>query len=143
MTEKDLKIRKQWFAILVIMPTLGVAYNSYYFANDASMEILPVWYRYTFVSLVIFGSLIFNYLLYRCAYKKPGTKFLSVLLVLTPLSLVGGIWAYISGSVPMPSSPLLWGYTWFANGMAIVWCVLNWKMRSINKRLQKLKVLAS
>ncbi len=142
MTEKDLKIRKQWLALLVIMPILNVAYNGYYFMNDPSMELMPVWYKNTFVSFVIFGSLIFNYLLYRCAYNKPGTKFLSVLLVLTPLALAGGIWGYVSGRVPMPTNPLLWGYTWVANGMAILWFVLNWKMRAINKRLQKLRVLA-
>lgn len=137
MSEKDQKVRKQWLAILVLLPLLSLSYNGHYFTHDPSMDIFPVWYKYTLASLVMFIPLLFNYILYRCAYKKPGTKLLTVLFFLAPLSLAAGIWAYVSGKAPMPSNPLLWSYTWVSYGLTVLWWVLNWKMRKINKQLQR------
>jgi hypothetical protein len=136
MNQKDLKIRKQWLALTVFLPLLGLVYNGYHFSHDPLMDLLPVWYKYVLISSIVFSPLLFNYALYKCAYKKPGTKLLSILAVLTPVSLAGSIWAYVSGAVPMPNNPLLWSYIWVSHGLGIYWWVLNWKMRSINKRLK-------
>jgi hypothetical protein len=143
MNEHDIKIRKQWLAVLLILPLWNLLYNALYLPSDPSWGVFPVWYKYSMIGASLILPLVFNYIVYLCAYKKPGTKLLTFLLIATPISLAAGLGVYAFGNIPTPKNTYFWVHMVISNGVAIWWCVLNWKMRAINKRLQKLRVLAS
>jgi len=87
MSEKDIKIRRQWFGLLILNMLInsgGVFLQTW--LNPAFNHIPQL--RYVTFSISLISSMAFGYGLYRCIYKKPGTKLLTVCLIMTVACLV-------------------------------------------------------
>ncbi len=89
--------------------------------------------------ILVIVSAAFLYAYYRCAYKKPGTKFLifSVILSICSYILNGILW--LKGMLPFlqpgASQALFVSSLFFL--LAGLWIlVLNVKMIGVNKRIQ-------
>lgn len=138
MNEKELKIRKQWLLLLITSTVLTLICNIVCISTDSSLPLSPasMYFLRAFTTLFPLG---WSLLLYRCAYKKPGTKFLTVLLFLTPATYIAMAGVYIFRTVQLPSTAWwYWGYNLLTTGLAIWWYTLHWKMRTINKKIKAL-----
>jgi len=129
----EIKIRKQWLALLVIIPIWNFAFNLMYIQSDPSVKTMPAWFVYCNTVFVLFSPLVFNYILYYCAFKKPGTKLLTFVLIFTPISFALMIGVYVFGTVPLPNFRFFELHMAVASVLSIWWYVLNWKLRQLNK----------
>jgi hypothetical protein len=129
MDQKKAKIRKYWLIatilLLVVIPQLSFAFLAFVFKIPVSLVI--VWQLTTGVA-----SLSSLWIIWHCAYKKPGTKWLTCWLVCAPFY-------FLQTLLQLLRDP--WN-GWFA-GMAVFdllcyvgWYVLSLKLRKINKQLQ-------
>jgi glucan phosphoethanolaminetransferase (alkaline phosphatase superfamily) len=140
MNEKDIQIRKQWLLAFAICVTVGAisAVVSQLTIDYSSMPQSP-WFIYWIIACTILGLVGFPFLIYHCAYKKQGTKLLTFLLVVLPVSYAGLIGVYWLGIVPLPSySAGYWAYTALSTGLSIWQYSLHWKLRGVNRRLKAL-----
>lgn len=99
LTSQDQKIRRNWLITysgcfvysLILMFII-------YLKNAPQVNI-----KYTVVALASMFIAFFatSYLLYRCAYRKPGTKFLTVVIILGMLNFFYTLYIPFSG-IPLP-----------------------------------------
>ncbi len=135
LTKKEQFLRKEWlvFTILiyfVLTPFRVVnAFNNYSqgLAEDQSTTLLTV-----LILFGIFGCLFF-YILYRCAYKKPGTRYLMFLLIVNGFGLLNEI---VTMSKNPPEYRIL--TTLFFLSVYSWWCVLAYKLRQLNFKIRTL-----
>jgi hypothetical protein len=131
MNESDQKIRKQWLVIWVLSMLTG------------TIPVMPQIYFLVgllgfFVIFLLFGLCWF--FMYRCIYKNLGTKLLIFCLVATAVSLVITPIQYLSNMLIAPSyipHPYYGVYILVNEGVGIGWFIACWRMRTLNKRLQK------
>lgn len=138
MSEEDKKLRSYWVKFLWAMTAFNMvttAFFQLYFA--VSKGDLPAAFRYGGVAFSMAGMLFFAYLLYRFAYKKRGTKFLTFCLIVTLFGFVGSPILYFQGRMPLADQiPYYKFYFLFTQALGVAWFVLCWKMRKINKKLR-------
>lgn len=134
MDEKDRKVRKQWLYLLITLSTSYALYTL--FQSPLASVQLPLLFKYSLIAYMVVVPLVIYFMLYRCAYKKPGTKFLTFLLISAPIVYIGGSIATILEKLPLPNDAWSWAYTIFQSGLGIWWYFLHWKMRAINKKLK-------
>ena len=92
-------------------------------------------------ALPILSALAFGWIAFHCAYRKPGTKFLIFILILSGCGFVSTPIFYFSGHLPAPPYiPYFGTYLLLSQAIGIYWVFLSWKMRKINKRLKGLAV---
>jgi hypothetical protein len=75
------------------------------------------------------------YAIWYCAYKKHGTKLLTCLLVLLPISRFAA-WSVI------PREPLIIVVTLIDVVICAWWFVLSLRIRKINKKIQTIRILS-
>lgn len=134
MNQEDIKIRKLWL-ILVLVNLLNLLPGYFFIRNDSNLSLTAQW---VIPSIMIYVSAIyfaFSYLLYRCAYKKPGTKFLTFILVSCVLSWISMGVQWARGSIDW-NTPFHWTINVIQQILGICWFFLTWKMRVINKKLK-------
>lgn len=125
MSEKDRLIRNMWFASLIVI----VIGNLFF---TLALDRHWVGYEMLFFSYCTLMGLLTIYIYYRCAYRRPGTKLLTLILYTLPFSILfqgvqvalGNLPFFISGLHPLQLIPTIWLYA------------LSWKLRKINKKLQ-------
>lgn len=123
---RETKIRKQWLIALFLNTLLPYGFLSLQ-ALDSSVALLTA-----FNSLLILAIPLWIY--YRCAYQNPGTRFLLAGLIMGPLFTIRDL-IKIGGEFGEDWIPWLVTLTFLAP--AIWFYVLSFKMRQINKKIQK------
>lgn len=133
MNAEDLKVRKYWLICLLMGVGMTLLQLMISFRSDSNGLQGKNW---VFLGTVLF-TIGFNYLFYRCAYKKSGTKFLMFFLIVVPISCLMTIYFHVMKYVPVTS---YFPFYWVLQGLSWIVCAvqygLNWKMRKINLRLQ-------
>lgn len=140
MNDADLKVRKQWLFWLFGLTLVNiVSFLIDFPARTLSGSILT---KSLLLVQAIGCPLVYNYILYKCAYKKPGTKLLSFIIVASPILFVIGIFMFgfliMKGDMPGPS-PLSWIMMILNQVLFFRWYYVCFKMKKINLRLQELK----
>lgn len=135
MSEKDLRTRKNWLIVLVALSLLALI------QNFAAISLGEPEIKFLKPFILGFASLItltMNYLLYRCAYKKPGTKFLMYCIIVTPIAVLFTLSSAIftSNQPIFPKHPFLLMMNIGSMGLSLYLYVLHFKMRTLNKRLK-------
>ncbi len=139
MNENDLKIRKQWLVIWILSMSISFITMLLQMLFDHSPNLPPVvQYWIGAISLLSIGAL--NYVAYRCIYKKPGTKLLTLFLIFSVIALPVTPILYLKGQLePLPYIPYYGVFLLMSEVIGIVWIIVCWRMRKANKRLQALK----
>ncbi len=134
MNQEDIKIRKHWMFLLLanFLNLLPIYFLMSKDLNFASMPQGALPFIIAFQSIIYFG---FSYLLYRCAYKKPGTKLLTFILFSSVLGWISLAAQWVRGSIGW-NNPFHWTVTLVQQIVGVYWFFLNWKMRLINKKLK-------
>jgi hypothetical protein len=126
--EKSLK--KQWLVISIIAilawPLITLAFMTFI----SRKEHIPASIYWVYFSIAVLTVLIF-YVLYRCAYVKPGIRFLTFCLIVGPLlKLKATVDALRVGHDHVTLIALavnLGFYAW--------WYILSLKLRQMNKKI--------
>lgn len=138
-TEKERLLRKEWLLLTIflyfVLTPFHIAHfvlNSFSTQNTQEFKgLLPVLILCIFYAF--FASLYF-FVLYKCAYKKPGTRYLTFLLIVTALSILRQL-VYLTLSFSILdlciSVVSLLGSSW--------WYFLSYKMRELNQKIKTLK----
>jgi predicted membrane-bound spermidine synthase len=139
MTESDKKVRKSWLLMLGVNVLLS-GINMLFIENyDPVIRTMPAAFHYGMFAFSMSVGIGFAYLLYHCAYKKPGTKFLVFCMTMSLLGLISAPFLYFNGKIgPLAQVPLYKMYLVATQLIGIVWVVLCWKMRAVNHRRQSI-----
>lgn len=137
-TEADAKTRKQWLINLFAITMLNEMFIIYKTLSSGLAPNMPWWFNYYFIPQNIILSIVFLWITYRCAYKKPGTKLLTFFIILTPFSILINVVLFLMGKLPQISGSWIEQSILLLQQAAGLWLLfLNWKMRLINKKLQR------
>lgn len=136
-TDTELRKRKLWLYFLIVPSLIFVCILSIgllvlMFSPDSLFSKLKDLLMFTSIFSLIFGP---RYILYRCAYKKPGTALLTFTMIfqiinilsLSYLLFLPFPWNWIS-YLPLTS---FFGFCWY----------LNWHLRKINKKLRECEIV--
>ena len=141
MDDIDISIRKKWLISLICIITLNQIKMIIDIFNSGKTLNIPTWFNYSILVFVIFLTAAYLWIAYRCAYKKPGTKLLTFLIISGPIGILSTIVGLILGKLPSLSQ------SWESLVIAIfqlagaLWLLfLNWKLRITNKKLQQSSV---
>lgn len=139
MNENDLKIRKQWLVMWILSMSISFITMLLRLLFDHTPNLPPaVHYLTGTISILAIGA--FNYVAYRCIYKKPGTKLLTFSLIFSVITLPVTPILYLKGQIePLPYIPYYGAFLFMTEVIGAVWIVVCWRMRKANKRLQALK----
>lgn len=141
---KDLKLRKFWriwfFITISLSLVLGVVGVIDFWSGVEDKGQAPFALLGGLIVLIIQSAIY--YALYRCGYKKEGTKFLTVYLVLTFVTLLLELFSEIKDF--STTSPEYAGYIFFLPYMAFsIWgYILTIQVRKMNKKIQEFNKLA-
>jgi hypothetical protein len=138
MNEDDQKMRAYWAKFLWGMTAFNMVTTAFFQTRfDFSMGAFSPAFRYGQLAVMLIVMPLVAYFLYHCAYKKMGTKFLTFCLVVTLLNFVASPAFYFLGMVPFADQiPYYKFYLLIGEAIGIVWFVLCWKMRKLNKKLR-------
>lgn len=135
MNQKEEKERKHWLLVtsfyLVFYPILVLAILA------VISEMVPALEKWFYESLVdilsgLLLGLIQLWLIWRCAYKKPGTALLTVWLVTAPILNLSSVAKSLLGSCDV------WSIVLAICDIVVCawWYILSLKLRKLNKKLQ-------
>jgi hypothetical protein len=122
LTKQEIWWRKAWLWLLMLNPLI------HFFLNPWQLELT------NFVGLC--GGLIFAYIFYCCAYRKPGTRLLTFSLVVITISLLSDIVLALTSRFISETGAL-------SLVCVIFWLILCYQLRRINRKLQIQRFLAS
>jgi len=136
MNESDKRVRKQFLTMLIASIPVSFVSMALSLSSIPAELSAPAVYGGVFALLAV---LIFSFVIYRCAYKKPGTNLLTFFLVSSTIGLILTPILYINQkqsfmNMPYYSVSVLVGFV-----MNILWLIVLWNMRKVNKRLQTVK----
>lgn len=130
LTQAQKKLKNNWFALTIFRQSwffmvMGFVYLTTPHAEQNKMEFYS-----SFINSLV-GSIIYIFILYICAYKKPGTRFLTIALIGTAMQFAKSF----------DSSTLL-HFDWWVTPMAILdivlfiwWYVLSFKVKKLNSKI--------
>lgn len=133
LTEKEKLLRKEWLIFNIIgyfiMPIINIVFG---YGNQISTG-TPEKFSTALAGglFVLFFSFIYFLLNYQCAYKKPGTKLLTLSLALFILGLLGSFITLfkISSTLEVCIFIIQFAFsTW--------WAILTFKMRKLNHQIK-------
>lgn len=128
---EEKSLRKQWLIITVMA---FLAWPLFKLGLAGSWMIKDLIKDHQILSLGIFISfaliiVLLFYVLYRCAYVKPGIRYLTFLLIIIPVQLMFNIMDIIRiGDNGVILASLLVDF-----GLNAWWYLLSWKLRKVNK----------
>jgi hypothetical protein len=126
--EKSLK--KQWLVISIIAilawPLITLGFMSFISRKEhIPAEVYWIYFAVAFLTVLIF------YVLYRCAYVKPGVRFLTFVLIVGPLLKLKATYDALKvghDHVTLIALVVNLGfYAW--------WYILSLKLRKMNKKI--------
>ncbi len=134
-TEKQKLLRKAWLILTIMMYFVFTPFRMGYLTlNFAPAGDKGLIFILSMISLFAFFSTLYFCILYRCAYKKPGTRILTVVLILAALGILREL-----GSLSKSPSLLDFCFSFVALLMSSWWCVLSYGLRKINHEIKALK----
>lgn len=133
MNPEDLKIRKQWKMGLIFTVLFTIVHQIVMHQYD---PVIPSNLKWGMAGISTVSAMGFGYLFYTFAYKKWGTRLLTVALILSPLLTLASLILYAMGKVPYPSHiPHYWIFQVMSYVLGVWMFVLNWRMRGLNYRV--------
>lgn len=136
MDQADQKIRANW-RFLTIIRYLGIPLFAFFCMGLLSLKFDFPKDEFTVSASEVFISLVAFLIIYRCAYQKYGTAFLTFTLVIAPLGM-------ILSFQELKNFTAAWSY--YLTGADLVlfiwWYVLCVQLRQVNVRM-RLKVIRS
>ncbi|GEM_PF-1545308 len=132
----DLKIRRQWLAVW--MGSLGIGLLNAWLQMRYQLNLgIPSIVAYATAGCGAASLVLYAWISHTCIYKKPGTKLLSFLIVLTAVSLVASPVLYWTGIWPAPPHiPYYAAYLAGSQVLGALWLIACWRMRKTNKKLR-------
>lgn len=125
MSEKDKKTRRHWL-IATLVYFLGFpALLFLMFVILAGDRLATI----ALFGLILILSSIPFWIIYHCAYRKPGTKWLMFYLIILPIQ-------FVSSLQSLREDPRAWLGIIIGLPICIWWYVLSLKLRKINKSQQ-------
>ena len=128
MTEKDKKTRRHWL-IATLVYFLGFPALLFLIFVILAGDRLATIALFAFI--LILSSIPF-WIIYHCAYRKPGTKWLMFYLITVPIQ-------FVSSLPSLRDDPRAWLGIVICLPICIWWYVLSLKLRKINKLQQPRK----
>ncbi len=131
-TPKEQRIRRMWLWLTLILPNLFIAGFMLleFFVDELSMAAI-------LINLGALGAYaFFSWIWYESAYKSPGTKLLTLSMVMLGL----GFFGILRGLIKETDSRSL---SLFILGLQVVDFWVNFKMREINKRIKLLIIVTA
>jgi hypothetical protein len=130
-TPQERSLRMQWLIISLIAilawPLITLGFMGYI----ATKHHVPGNLIWVYLTVAVITVLVF-YILYRCSYVKPGTKFLTFCLIVGPLlKLKATVDALRTGHDYVTLIALAVNL-----GFYIWWYVLSLRLRKMNKRIK-------
>lgn len=131
-TPQEKSLRKQWLIVSLLaiigLPLVTLGMMVYMAVRvPVSAEIFYVYFAVIALTILTF------YILYRCAYKKPGIRFLIFCLIIGPLlKIQGAVNAFRVEHDGLTVFAVIFNLAFF-----VWWYVLSLKMVKINKRILK------
>jgi len=122
LTKQEIFWRKAWLWFLMLNPFINFVINPWQLGLT------------NFAGLC--GCVIFSYIFYRCAYKKPGTRLLTFSLIVLSISLAGDIIGAITIRFMSEAGAVSLAFL-------ILWTFTCYQLRRINRKLQIQRFLAS
>ena len=108
LTEKDKKVRKTWFYILIISSIYNLITGLFditkaYIKNAETIPSPKAYMVFGYSFLIVWVILAFIFF-YQFSYKKMGIKFLIFYLIAKPLSLIAALYMFFTatGVVSIP-----------------------------------------
>jgi len=133
----DETVRKSWLVLLIASTLLSIV--TLFLVRDMQENVLPEKIQFFILCSQVLFALVFNGSFYYCAYRKPGTKFLLVSLVLTAISPFLNAFLYFTGrmDIPLVKVPYYGLVVVAGQLLGVLWFVFCWKLRKINLRVRK------
>ena len=124
-------VRKQWLILTIIALLAWPLLTLIFFTVLSKQEQVPGSVYWIFVSMALL-TVLFVYILYRCAYVKPGIRFLTFLLIVGPLLKIKATMdALKTGHDAVTLIALAVNL-----GLYIWWYILSLQLRKMNKRIR-------
>ncbi len=136
MDQNDIKVRKQWLGMLILNMLINSGSALLHMWLNPAYDHMPQ-LRYVSLSISLIGTVGFGYCLYRCIYKKPGTKLLTFCLIMTVVSLAATPLLYVNGKMIPDYIPYYGFYLTVTHILGFCWIFFCWKMLKTNKKLKK------
>jgi hypothetical protein len=133
LTKQERGVRSFWLALLITNQLYAL--TSLPLSIARCSELLPWAWILPWIFYLLQWGIV--YLIYRCAYRRPGTKWLTFGLIVGPLGLAAAIFMIAKGIYPRSAF-------WTALDMIIslLCLILNFKLRVINKKIKAALALA-
>ena len=123
----DSELKELWFVFSIVFAAYSI--------GGGLLWSLLMQSEYASLPGLIIGHLVFLFLLYRTAYKHPGTRMLTCFIILRCLGLLRTLGFF--SMVKNHPYPIVYFATIVVDCfMIIVWIVLSFKLRKTNIRLQ-------
>jgi hypothetical protein len=138
MDEKEIKFKKFWFATFTAVSVSNLLFsllktNETFQENNIPQLMTSLTLLYATITTILFIVAT-----YYCAYKKPGTKLLTFMLVSYPLGVILTIILAILGKIPTSFQSFSAIIITVLQQIAALWMLtLNWKMRKLNMKLKQ------
>ncbi len=87
---KERSLRKQWLVLSIISILIWPLVTLGMLAFIAEKEAIPA-NAFTYIATGVVLTLALFYFLYRCAYVKPGIRFLTFVLIVGPIVKLKGV----------------------------------------------------
>jgi hypothetical protein len=149
LSEDEMGVRKIWLRLLVAstcMTTFFMLSKIVDGANDTRVRSTPQIIGWFLGCAIASAFYVFvNWIVYRCAYKKPGTKLLTLGLVFFPFAVFRGIADLFSFVKDFGAEdPVFMKYgiiaTWLVSFVvSIYWFIYSCRLRSVNKKIKHYK----
>ncbi len=139
----DEKTRKQWLISFLAITILNQIYVIFNTLSSDPIPNMPIWFNPYMMAINLILPTLFSWATYHCAYKKPGTKLLTFLLISSPVGIILTAVLFSLGKLPqIAESRAIMSITLLQQAAGLWLFILNWKMRTINKKLQNPPVLS-
>ena len=133
--EKEQKTRNHWLRAtairMILLPIIGFLLSLFFSFRNSILQLDSVALVVTlfgFIVVMAFGVMWF-FIMRRCSYKKPGTKFLTFLIVIGFIGLI--YFPFLIFKNLNLSAILILDFS-----VNVYWLYLSVKMRKINKKIQ-------
>ena len=127
-------IKKKWllllFILLLVEPAIEFGLNIFMLFKDGTRDTQSLFFQS--LGSLLFCSL-YLYIYYLCVYKYPGTRFLTINLVIGPILSAGGLMTTLKNN----ACPSIIFYHSIRISFYIWWYILSLKIRVFNKRVKE------
>jgi hypothetical protein len=132
----EIKIRTQWLVLLIVSTAINLINPRNIFTlrltDDCTFGVQT--FAFLFNTTI---TLLTSFIVYYCAYRKPGTKLLTFILFITPAKCFLLLYLLFKFKTEFHFS-----YSIIGLQIIPIWrYILDWKMRTINKKHQKYEEL--